>query len=85
MIHTIPTLSSPFMYVEDEIYFGSPVALENLWRVEENKANFYPASSFALRESYNNDFEALIKKSYDMAKDQGQIVAAFHERGGKNV
>ena len=61
VIHRIPTLSSPFLYVEDDIYFSSPVSLSDLWRNE--KAVWYLAQETGMDYKSGNDYAKSILRS----------------------
>lgn len=77
MIHTIPGLSAPFLYVEDDIFFGCNVPLETLYK--DGKAVLYTTRWFDLvRIDHPQDdgYKNSIFQAYKLAKDNNLDMSA---------
>ncbi|KAJ3301601.1 hypothetical protein HDV03_000638 [Kappamyces sp. JEL0829] len=78
MIHSIPTLSSPFLYAEDDTYFGRPIPLEKLW--ENGRVNFELSSIVTKKEKKDeyNYYEKSIVQSLDLVESLGMDTSYFY-------
>jgi hypothetical protein len=78
MIHTIPTISSPFLYMEDDIYFGQEIKLEYLFK--QNKAVMRTSANLKLSDLSdvsNDPLRRSIQRSLGLAKSKGWHYDAF--------
>ncbi|KAJ3334672.1 hypothetical protein HDU91_002603, partial [Kappamyces sp. JEL0680] len=75
MIHSIPTLSSPFLYAEDDTYFGKPIPLEKLW--ENGRVNMELSSTVSAFRA-ESVFEEAVLKSLHMVESKRRDTKYFY-------
>jgi Stealth protein CR2, conserved region 2 len=76
VVHKIPTLSSPYLYSEDDIYFGSGMDDEVLF---DGKAKIYVSQSVSV--AGKDDYSKAVLKSMDLVQSIGVDVSSLKEAG----